>query len=237
MAPHFLTLPIELRLKAYRFVIVDKLVVDVPARTLERRGPSVPNHPLHYQIGGQIGKVRWSLILLLVNKQTKAEVEPLLLKKIWAHFQGTDTWPDGRLGSRKNILPMVVARNFFEDIFFISNSTIWKVTRLSLPIGVVRPMLRCCPGTGYNFRSRLELVFYDDGKHGQLGTDRFVQVLLNKRTTREETTKGVVMKQADTLVQEFLPRLLAYKLGAEVRFEIFLNNAEVRVLLCGLLPV
>ena len=215
MAAHLLTIPLELRLKICSLVIVNYIDIEVPFYSNGyHRAEYLRDINFERWIKPQIGEVRWSLALLLVNKQMKADVEKLVLKGNWIHFKG---W----IFERPRSLFSATKRRRTVDRFFdsiASLNNVYRVTRISLPMVVLPALLRWYRGEHRNLCSFSEILFYDNGY------DR------EQIAAAGKTMRAAVLAKAEKLALlgtrgGFLPN----ELGVELHFVFYISKTEVRL--------
>ena len=229
MSSRLLTIPIELRLKICRSVIVNRIVADVRWFNvlLRPREPRLPDLEFERDIKEQIEQVRWSLTLLLVNKQMKVDVEQLLLKKNWVHFEGYIFHPRPLFTAAK---PCRSVGRFFDDIADLNN--VYRVKTISLPVLVLPAMLRWYCGEHRNMCSLSEIIFYDGEDvecDGEGNED--TRVVRAEMGADDDQARAVTLAKAKSLafLGECWGGFLPNELGVVLHFELFVNKTEVRI--------
>lgn len=224
MAAHLLTIPLELRLKICSIVIVNDIMANVWShKMMFRASRDLPDFDFEYQIKRQIGEVRWSLTLLLVNKQLKGDVEQLLLKKNWIHFEGLGFSRFRFTNPNEGVI------RFFDDVANLNNA--YRVTRISLPMDVLPALLRWYCGEHRNMHSLSEIIFYDGGEVENDDEGNLTYVVGAGIGADVRAARAATLAKAESLafLGECYGGFLPNELGVVLRFELFVNKTVVRI--------
>ena len=154
----------------------------------------------------------------------KAEVEPLLLKKNWTHLEGS-LFPRYLVYSDDVWLRAIMP--FFEQL--VRLNTTYRVTRVSLPTKVLPALLSWLTEQKQDIRSLSELILYDDCDDVHYGSEDDDYASARKRLLMDKVESLVSLGHDE---DGFLPN----KLGVVLRFEIFVTDTEVSLLLRDLRP-